>query len=126
MKRDMLLLIPLMFMLNGCSFVKKLVFTIDNSMVLGEPQSQSDCVDFIGDVSKPCQEYLEAKKQCEEGNYDKVVIPLEFRDLDWGKELKRTCDEKDVESLRDRVVTKVCTTHFKQIAETVQWFPEYT
>ena len=82
-------------MLNGCSFVKKLVFTIDNSMVLGEPQSQSDCVDFIGDVSKPCQEYLEAKKQCEEGNYDKVVIPLEFRDLDWGKELKRTCDEKE-------------------------------
>ena len=95
LKNIQFLLFPFIVFGHGCSFVQKVVFTIDNSVVLGEPQKQSDCVDFIGDVSKDCQDYLEAKKNCEEGDYDNVVIPLPFRDAKWGKELKRTCDEKE-------------------------------
>ena len=54
-----------------------------------------DCTDLIGDVSTDCQAYLDAKANCEKGDYEKVVIPLDFRDTQWGKNLRQHCDEKE-------------------------------
>ena len=62
---NIFLTFPLLFMLSGCAFLGKLIFTIDNSVILGEPKSMEDCTDFIGDVSTDCQAYLEAKANCE-------------------------------------------------------------
>jgi len=94
-QKSLILTMPLIFLLSGCSFFQKLIFTIDNSVVLGEPKSMEDCTDFIGDVSTDCQAYLEAKENCEKGDYERVVIPLDFRDTQWGKALQKTCDDKE-------------------------------
>ena len=89
-----LLLCPFVVTLSSCAFLKKLVFTIDNSVILGEPKTMADCTDFIGDVSVDCQAYLKAKEDCENGNYEKVYVPGSMQNTQWGKDFSQACKQK--------------------------------
>jgi|GEM_PF-3700329 len=89
-----LLLCPFVVTLSSCTFLKKLVFTIDNSVILGEPKTMADCTDFIGDVSVDCQAYLKAKEDCENGNYEKVYVPGSMQNTQWAKDFSQACKQK--------------------------------